>query len=146
MEQPIECSDGDLLGHVFSYKGVLGEQQPDEVAIRVGAVSHTRELTENGKEETKNSGVVREVSKMVLKSSSKIRRKFVLRDWELVFQELDCFGQDFSIASAVFTEDGLIARKVTTEGSRCVYDNYVGFLATNLRCLFNRKRLPAAIP
>lgn len=58
VEQPIERTDGDLLGDVLPYKGVFGEQQLDEVAVRVGAVARARKLAEDGEEEAENGRMV----------------------------------------------------------------------------------------
>ena len=141
VEQPIERTDGDLLGDVLPYKGVFGEQQLDEVAVCVGAVAHTCKLAEDGKEEAENGGVMRKISKMVLEATSELGSELVLRNGELLFQELNGLGQDFGAASAVLVEYGLIAWKVAAEGPRCVYDNLVSFLAADLRRFFDRQRL-----
>lgn len=57
VEQPIERTDGDLLG-TFSLQGRFREQQLDEVAVRVGAVARARKLAEDGEEEAENGRMV----------------------------------------------------------------------------------------
>ena len=99
-------------GDVLPYKGVFGEQQLDEVAVCVGAVAHTCKLAEDGKEEAENGGVMRKISKMVLEATSELGSELVLRNGELLFQELNGPGQDFGAASAVLVKYGFIAWRV----------------------------------
>ena len=55
---------------------------------------------------------MRKISKMVLEATSELGSELVLRNGELLFQELNSLGQDFGAASAVLVEYGLIAWKV----------------------------------
>lgn len=77
---------------------------------------------------------------MVLEATSELGSELVLRNGELLFQELNGLGQGFGAASADLVEYGFIVWEVAAESPRSVYDNLVGFLASNLRCFFDRQR------